>query len=85
MKIENIINTLILYQFGESPTGDKVLKPKSFDLKDEDCETIRDALALVGMMAEVEPSKEKMEKFGKQHIKMVMNTITRKIQIIFLI
>ena len=63
MKIENLINTLILYQFGESPTGDKVLKPKSFDLKDEDCETIRDALALVGMLAEAEPSKEEMEKY----------------------
>lgn len=63
MKIENLINTIILYQFGESPTGDKVLKPKSFDLKDEDCETIRDALALVGMLAEAEPSKEEMEKF----------------------
>lgn len=63
MRIENLINTLILYQFGESPTGDNVLKPKSFDLKDEDCETIRDALALVSMLAEAEPSKEKMEKF----------------------
>lgn len=63
MKIENLINTLILYQFGESPTGDKVLKPKSFDLKDEGCETIRDALALVSMLAEAEPSKEEMEKF----------------------
>lgn len=63
MKIENLINTLILYQFGESHIGDKVLKPKSFDLKDEDCETIRDALALVGMLAEADPSKEEMEKF----------------------
>ena len=63
MRIENLIDTLILYQYGETPTGDKVLKPKSFDLKDEDCETIRDALALVGMIAEAEPSKEKMEKF----------------------
>lgn len=63
MRIDNLINTIILYQFGESPTGDKVLKPKSFDLKDEDCETIRDALALVGMIAESEPSREKMEKF----------------------
>ena len=63
MRIDNLINTLILYQFGETPTGDKVPKPKSFDLKDEDCETIRDALALVGMIAEAEPSKEKMEKF----------------------
>lgn len=63
MRIENLINTLILYQFGEAPTGDKVLKPKSFDLKDEDCETIRDALALVSMLEEAEPSKEKMEKF----------------------
>lgn len=63
MRIENLINTLILYQFGESPTGDKALKPKSFDLKDEGCETIRDALALVSMLAEAEPSKEEMEKF----------------------
>lgn len=52
MRIENLINTLILYQFGESPTGEKVLKPKSFDLKDEDCETIRDALALVSIISE---------------------------------
>ena len=63
MRIDNLINTLILYQFGETPTGYKVIKPKSFDLKDEDCETIRDALALVSMLAEAEPSKEKMEKF----------------------
>lgn len=61
--IENLIKTLMLYQFGETPIGDKVIRPKSFDLKDEDCETIRDALALVSMLAEAEPSKEKMEKF----------------------
>ena len=63
MRIDTLIKTLMLYQFGETPIGDKVLKPKSFDLKDEDCETIRDALALVGMLAEAEPSKEEMEKF----------------------
>ena len=63
MRIDNLIKTLMLYQFGKTQIGDKVLKPKSFDLKDEDCETIRDALALVGMIAESEPSKDKMEKF----------------------
>ena len=63
MRIQNLINTLVLYQFGKTPIGDKVIKPKSFDLKDEDCETIRDALALVSMLAEAESSKEEMEKF----------------------
>lgn len=58
MKIENLINTLLLYQSGESPTGDKVLKPKSFDLKDEDCETIRDALVLVSIISEATGTKD---------------------------
>lgn len=63
MKLQKLIDKLILYQHGTTPRGVPVCDPHSFYIPDEDCETIRDALALVGMMAEAEPSKEEMEKF----------------------
>lgn len=63
MKLRKIIDKMILYQLGTTPRGIRVCDPHSFYITDEDCETIRDALALVGMLAEAEPSKEEMEKF----------------------
>lgn len=52
MKLQKIIDKLILYQHGTTPRGVPVCDPHSFYITDEDCETIRDALALVRIISE---------------------------------
>lgn len=58
MKLQKLIDKLILYQHGTTPSRVPVCDPHSFYITDEDCETIRDALALVSIISEATGTKD---------------------------